>query len=586
MLSEEALLLFTALAGGVFLVLGALDLIWPTRSRHPQRPDAGTKDPWRRARTTPAPALPATRVTRLSRREARAATAREAASAPTTGSEPAAPPEGASPANATPDAPVVPSAPEPTPSPEPVAPPPPEHDAALTPYEAALAAQAETARHDPPPAIEGDAGPRPQGTVIEGAGPRPHGTPAPVTPPPAEPMPVEAERVGRGDKGTARERRTRERRPAPARAVVEGAGPRPHGTPAPVTPAPVAPAETSTIERCFALYMDRNYAEAVAMASKALAQQPDDLPRNEAAGLWGVLALAKEAAGDEVEARGAFEKAIAVAPPDDRRTWQRHLASLAMKSGQAHMARARNRDAVDGGERVAAVRAAAEWFEVGVAASPDDAALVPGLIQRQEFGEARRLLREALSDEDCPPPQQSAFRELLSATFSGEVGQLTAEAIANMQDAKEGEALAALERAVALLEQIHEGGLSPKRREELERRLWWGYTKLGLRLIEAAQFDEAIEPLFEALRLAGVGADRQAETRGALVKALEGLVETRVRVIREIASEGDRDTALQQSEKLWALLRSSMAQGLSQDDLSTPLGKTQKLFEQLRKNRA
>lgn len=244
-----------------------------------------------------------------------------------------------------------------------------------------------------------------------------------------------------------------------------------------------------------------------------------------------------------------------------------------------------------------------EWLEVGTAASPDDAALaaqraaaqaalwptyeevVPGLIQRQEFHEARRLLREALTDEDCPAAQQSGFRELLSATFSGEVGQLTAEAIANMQDAREGEALGALQRAVALLDQIPDGGLAPKRREELERRLWWGYTKLGLRLVEAQQFDEALEPLFEALRLAGPGTDRQDETREALAKALDGVVETRTRAIHQIASEGDRDTAVVQCEKLWALLRSSIDQGLAQDDLTGPLGKAQKLFEQLRKVR-
>src|SRR5206468_10201241 len=87
-----------------------------------------------------------------------------------------------------------------------------------------------------------------------------------------------------------------------------------------------------------------------------------------------------------------------------------------------------------------------------------------------------------------PTARAETFRELFSGTFSGEIGQLTAQAIRSMQEARETEALGALERAERLLESVHDEALPPKRREEVDRRLWWSYNKLGLRRVEAGAF--------------------------------------------------------------------------------------------------
>ena len=55
MLSEEALILFVAIAALALLVLGVLELLVPTRPRHPRRVG---RDPWRRARTASTPPRP------------------------------------------------------------------------------------------------------------------------------------------------------------------------------------------------------------------------------------------------------------------------------------------------------------------------------------------------------------------------------------------------------------------------------------------------------------------------------------------------------------------------------------------------
>ena len=74
--------------------------------------------------------------------------------------------------------------------------------------------------------------------------------------------------------------------------------------------------------------------------------------------------------------------------------------------------------------------------------------------------------------------------------------------------------------------------LPPKRREEVDQRLWWGYTKLGMRRVESGEYEDALDPLIHALRYGEIGPDRQAETRSALARALEGVADVRALAIR------------------------------------------------------
>jgi tetratricopeptide (TPR) repeat protein len=203
------------------------------------------------------------------------------------------------------------------------------------------------------------------------------------------------------------------------------------------------------------------------------------------------------------------------------------------------------------------------------------------LLQRQEFEAARRLLREALDDPRLPSAWVGDFQALLSGTFGGEIGQLTAQAIRSMQEERESEALGALQRAEELLATISAEALPPKRREEVDQRLWWGYTRLGMRRVEAGEYEEALDPLVHALRFADIGPDRQAETRAALVRALEGVAELRALGIRQLNDDGNRDEAVLRTEALRELLRSCMVLGVSEEELSVAFAKARRLGEEL-----
>jgi tetratricopeptide (TPR) repeat protein len=355
----------------------------------------------------------------------------------------------------------------------------------------------------------------------------------------------------------------------------------------------------SVVDRCFALYEQRAYTEAVTAAATAIEVGSAAGRDADVARLWSIVALAQQALGDRGAARAALEAAVDVAPAADRPTYGRQLATLATQAARelvGHAAAVRD----PGSEEIlGALRDALGWVEGGLEAAPGDTVLhelatdlerrlwpayekvVLTLVQRQQYPAARRLLREALDDPRFPTERAESFRELFSGTYGGEIGQLTAQAIRSMQDARETEALGALERAEHLLGTIRDEALPPKRREEVDRRLWWGYKKLGRRRVQAGDYEAAAEALLHALRFAGVGTDRQADTRTALVRALEGLVEQHALRIRERADAGDREGALVQVDRLWVRLRGALAEGLTESDLAGAFARAQRLVDEI-----
>ena len=399
--------------------------------------------------------------------------------------------------------------------------------------------------------------------------------------------------------------------PASALAPAPAQPPFPRAAPAaPVVEVAVTPAVESSVEgpiaivdRCFELYQQHRYADVVSIAAAALGNDAPPARRpagaREAAALWSVLALAQQALGDHAGARAALEAATEASPEAERATYRRQLVTLALGVARDLIASSGAHVAPDSESRVGDLRDALAWLDRGRAAAPGDTDLrdlavtaearlwpayeqvVMALVQRQEFPAARRLLREALAHPRVPAARAETFRELFSGTFSGEIGQLTAQAIRSMQEARETEALGSLERAERLLESVHDEALPPKRREEVDRRLWWGYNKLGLRRVEAGAFEEAIEPLLRALRLAGTAPDRQSETRAALVRAFEGWTETSALAIREVADAGDREAAIVRSDKLWTRLRTALEEGLSERELAGAFTRVRRLFEEI-----
>lgn len=399
--------------------------------------------------------------------------------------------------------------------------------------------------------------------------------------------------------------------PASALAPAPAQPPFPRAAPAaPVVEVAVTPAVESSVEgpiaivdRCFELYQQHRYADVVSIAAAALGNDAPPARRpagaREAAALWSVLALAQQALGDHAGARAALEAATEASPEAERATYRRQLVTLALGVARDLIASSGAHVAPDSESRVGDLRDALAWLDRGRAAAPGDTDLrdlavtaearlwpayeqvVMALVQRQEFPAARRLLREALAHPRVPAARAETFRELFSGTFSGEIGQLTAQAIRAMQEARETEALGSLERAERLLESVHDEALPPKRREEVDRRLWWGYNKLGLRRVEGGAFEEALEPLLRALRLAGTAPDRQSETRAALVRAFEGWTETSALAIREVADAGDREAAIVRSDKLWTRLRTALEEGLSERELAGAFTRVRRLFEEI-----
>ncbi|MGH7388673.1 MAG: hypothetical protein ACREM3_04360 [Candidatus Rokuibacteriota bacterium] len=611
MLSEEAVVLFAATGACALLILGVLELVTPTRPRRARRRPAPAppplpapvRDPWRRARTSlSAPrqaespvAAPGAAVASV---EAEPPIERLLLSEAATLNQPPAPPR----------PPVV------TPLP------PPRQPAGFD----FLARRPAV----PAPVVSPAAGDAPPPDAVELVAPD---AVAPVAPPvelwtPGAP-PVEP--VSRPTESAPADALPVETVPGPAFEAPTGPAPPPAESfvafddrddlaaamtaalpPAESVPVPgqdeQAPSgSTSAVDRCYALYEARQYREALSEAVPVLESAGSGtlyLDPRAAARLWGLVGLARQAIGDHEGARTAFEEAIGAASAEERATWQRHLGGLALHVGQQLMTHAQN-TAADAEQRVTTLRSAIVWLDGGLAASPNDPALrevvlaarstlwptyeqVAGeLIQRQDYNVARRLLRQALADEECPAAVQATLRELLATTYSGEVGQLTAEAIRKMQEGKEDDAVATLDRAEALLATIPEEGVPDKRRQELERRLWWSYTKVGMRRLDGGMYEEALGPLLHALHFGSVGPGRLEETKRPLARALESIAEVRSPLIHRLAAEGDRDGALLLCEKLWTFLRRAMDRGMTREELATSLDRTQALFEKLGKPR-
>jgi tetratricopeptide (TPR) repeat protein len=508
-LSEEALVLIAVVGACALLILGIVELIWPSKPRHP-------------VRRSPAPP------------------ARPVRAAPAVTKAP----------------PAVQSRPAAAPAAEPG---PRRRRSKVSPHARRHAGTAVAAK---PVAA----------TTARAAWATHRPTPAPPAPVPSEAAPPEPVKVD-----------------APAAPTAPEAA-----------PAPKPALDPVLVETCFSLYQERSYAEVISLGEEALAKPLAEAltedGRHDTAALGSVVALARQALGDDDGARAALEAALAICPGDERPTYRQHLAVLALSAAQTWLARAHSHETDD---RVAALRAALAWIARGLDAVPDDDRLhdtrvdarqalwpayeqaVHTLLQRQEFEEARRLLREALDDPELPASRAGEFQELLSGTFGGEIGQLTAQAIRSMQEERESEALASLQRAEELLAAIPDEALPPKRREEVNQRLWWGYTRLGIRRVESGDYEAAIEPLVRALRFVDINPDRQAETRAALVRALEGVADVRTLSIRQLADAGNRDEAVLRTEALRQLLRRCLELGVSEEDLSVPFARTRRLVEEL-----
>lgn len=367
-----------------------------------------------------------------------------------------------------------------------------------------------------------------------------------------------------------------------------------------VSPEPEPPRpQVLPIDTCRAMYRDGRFAEVVSLGSAALEVHArlaavSDRP-HEAAALLDLVGLSKQELGDRDGARAAFHAAILDAEAAVRPTYVRRLVTLA---GQLVARAGEPADGEADAARVRALRGCAVALEDALGAEPGDEGVLAAqaavrdalspvcerLVARVVSGESddreRALVLEVLADEAMPAAWRDRLREQLAAASSAEIGQLTAHAIRSVQDGRDGEALEALERAERLAAALPSDAVADERREEFERRLWWGYTKVGMRRVEVGNFDGALEPLFRALRLGGIDEERLGETRSALVRALDGVVDTRWPAIQQLGA-ADAGAARVEIEKLSALLRTSTERGLTSEELGDTFAKVTHLGQTL-----
>ena len=419
---------------------------------------------------------------------------------------------------------------------------------------ASLTQRAEPVPIATPPAVEAvEAVVVPEPVVVEAAAPAPVLEPAPpLAPEPApvlvpEPAPVLA--------------------PEPAPALVREPAPVP--APEPVItrdeetpPLSIVPPAESNVERAVALVEAGRFGEALALAREGLAaSKPSDTSAptqgaaQERARLWGLAGRAQHGLGDIEEARFAFEEAIANAPGSERETWERHLAALALEVGRRPLAEAENASPL---ARTAALGAALEWLDRGLAVAPDHAdlaetrervhdalwaaheAAIEDLVHGKEFVEARRRIDLVLTDPECPVECRRALGGLLARTLGGQARQAAGEALRHRLGGRDEAALGALARA-----------------------------------------EDLLAPLFRAWPLAGDD-ERGCQTRTLLVEALEEIVEARAEDIDRMIDAGETSVAMVHCEKLWGLVRGAIDHGLTREDTAGAFSRALGLFDRIR----
>jgi hypothetical protein len=368
------------------------------------------------------------------------------------------------------------------------------------------------------------------------------------------------------------------------------------------------------IETCIAMYNEHRYAEVVSLGSAALevharmaavSNRPD-----EASAMHDLVGLARQELGDREGARGAFGAAIAGATSASRPTYIRHLLNLVrgvvdgvnvkddagVRVGELRACLTALGNALDvapGNESLIAAHEATRDaivriceavlpFAVDEDADPDARALLLDVAGDDRLAGAwRDRLRERLGDgasADAPSVRGWSAAGVSAGASGADVGQLTLFAVRAVQEGREDDALHALERAERLASSMR-GEEADERREELERRLWWGYIRLGLRRLEAGAFETALEPFFRALRLGRGDDDRLGETRGALLRALDGIAATTLPAL-EALRETDAAAAERETAGLARTLQAWTTHGLTEEDLGevhdgiTRLGQT------------
>jgi hypothetical protein len=321
--------------------------------------------------------------------------------------------------------------------------------------------------------------------------------------------------------------------------------------------------------------------------------------------LWGMAGLANKARGDDAATRAALEQGIRSLPKSDLDPGEVRLVPVAESVGSQLLAG--GEVAGDGSaSTLAGLRLSVGLLRAVAIAEPSRAETRPGSTEGADdlppWGKAlrahlaverardtlataagwrlgaflakhdhvggHRWLREAMGWDELGD-RRAAVEDAYWQSVGGEVVRLTGQALDTGHDLAAG--MAALQRAEGFVRALpKEAGESP-RMQEIRRRLWWGYTTLGVQRMESADVTGALEPLYHALRLAGGDPDRETETRHTLAQALETLAAGASETIDGRLLVGDRAAAEAAGQELCRAIDRGLAEGVSQEELAGAL---------------
>jgi len=374
--------------------------------------------------------------------------------------------------------------------------------------------------------------------------------------------------------------------------------------PPPVGPAPGVEVDLAFVEGCASLGLGGKHEELLAAVGPYLGPDADPAashPPHVMTALWSLVGLARHGQGDVPGARAAFKTALRSGPEPMPSSCPPRLAALSVSVARRLLeGTERAGEEADEGKaeaRVLAARLAAFWVNWRLVAAPGDQGAVAlldtardavaeghaeaatALIQRQEFAEARGLVRRALDAGELPAARGQVLLEFLAAALRREIDRLTAAAMRGSKD--EGRAVTGLGRAEALLRSMPDDALAPAQRAAIARRIWRAHSKLGFRRLRLGQLEAAAGTFFHALGMKEIGRRRQRQVRDALVRTLEAMGEQRVGTVAALVAEGNRASATAEVARLALLIEQARREGLSADELEVASTRVRQLDRQL-----
>lgn len=201
-----------------------------------------------------------------------------------------------------------------------------------------------------------------------------------------------------------------------------------------------------------------------------------------------------------------------------------------------------------------------------------------GFLDKRDHAGGYRWLKEVLGWDELGE-RRATVEDAYWKSAGGEVVRLTGEALTAADDL--GAATAALEQAEAFVRALPEDAARSPRMDEIRRRLWWGHTKLGVQRLEMGDVSGALEPLYQALRLAGGDADRATETRQTLAQALDAMAVGASDDVEGRLRAGDRAAAESAGQDLCRAIDRGLAEGVSLEELAGALSTRQQVMARI-----